>query len=173
MLTVTQLARKFDLSRTTILYYEREGLLSPYRRSEKRYRLYGDKEIKRLKAIVAYRSYGVPIKDIVGLLDENQGLRQETVLRKQFSALETEIQTLRQQQKTIITLLEEPALLKQQSLDKERWREIMKAAGIDEDVMENWHQQFEKMEPDAHQAFCKTLEVDKDQINQMHTNSRN
>ena len=31
MLTVTQLAKKYQISRTTILYYEREGLLNPNR----------------------------------------------------------------------------------------------------------------------------------------------
>ncbi len=29
MFTVTQLARKYDISRAAVLYYEREGLLMP------------------------------------------------------------------------------------------------------------------------------------------------
>ena len=45
MLTVTQLARECGLSRTTILYYEREGLLAPAHRSENGYRWYGENEI--------------------------------------------------------------------------------------------------------------------------------
>ncbi|GAA4649850.1 hypothetical protein GCM10023116_21310 [Kistimonas scapharcae] len=45
MLTVTQLARKYDISRTTLLYYERVGLLRPRQRSENGYRWYGEGEI--------------------------------------------------------------------------------------------------------------------------------
>jgi len=59
MFTVTQLARKFGISRATILYYEREGLLMPASRSDNGYRWYGDSEIERLEAIVSYRSYGI------------------------------------------------------------------------------------------------------------------
>ena len=62
MLTVTQLARECGISRTTILYYEKEQLLLPTVRSENGYRWYGDKEIERLKAISSYRSYGLVSK---------------------------------------------------------------------------------------------------------------
>ena len=81
MLTVTQLANRYQLSRTTILYYEREGLLLPRNRSENGYRWYGDDEIKRLESIIAYRSYGVPIKDIASLLNRNEGIEHERILR--------------------------------------------------------------------------------------------
>lgn len=56
MLTVTQLANACHVSRTTILYYERAGLLLPHC-----YRWYGDKELKRLESIVSYRSFGLSI----------------------------------------------------------------------------------------------------------------
>jgi DNA-binding transcriptional MerR regulator len=42
MLTVTKLAKTCDISRTTVLYYEREGLLTPKLRAENGYRWYGD-----------------------------------------------------------------------------------------------------------------------------------
>ncbi|MGI9277173.1 MAG: MerR family transcriptional regulator, partial [Endozoicomonas sp.] len=164
MLTVTQLARKYHISRTTVLYYEREGLLSPRSRSENGYRWYGDDEAVRLEAIMAYRSYGVPIRDIASLLDRTEDMEQERILRNQFAALEEEIQKLRQQQKAIVMLLEQPTLLEQQMVNKERWVEIMKAAGFDEQAMYNWHRQFEKMEPEAHQEFLESLSIDKKEI---------
>ncbi|WP_211827188.1 MerR family transcriptional regulator [Kistimonas asteriae] len=164
MLTVTQLARKYDISRTTLLYYERAGLLRPRQRSENGYRWYGEEEIKRLEAIIAYRSFGVPIRNIASLLNREDDLSQERLLRDQFTALEKEIQTLRQQQKAIVILLEQPDLLEQTMVNKERWVEIMQAAGFSEDDMKNWHQQFEKMEPDAHQEFLESLKIDNDEI---------
>lgn len=61
MYTVSQLARKHGITRSTMLYYEREGLLKPASRSDNGYRWYGEAENERLQAIVAYRSYGVPV----------------------------------------------------------------------------------------------------------------
>ncbi len=172
MLTVTQLARKYDISRTTILYYEREGLLNPCSRSANGYRWYGDNETERLESIMAYRSYGVPIKEIATLLDREGDMEQERILREQFTALETEIQRLRLQQKAIVMLLEKPALLEQNMVNKERWTEIMKAAGFNEEDMMNWHKQFEKMEPDAHQEFLESLNINQEEIEKIRAWSR-
>lgn len=68
MLTVSRLAKKLGLSRTTILYYEQQGLLKPSLIAENRYRWYGESEIERLKSIISYRSYGLSISDIRFLL---------------------------------------------------------------------------------------------------------
>ncbi len=57
MLTVTKLAKTCNISRSTILYYEREGLLKPTLRSENGYRWYGEPELKRLKGIIQFRSF--------------------------------------------------------------------------------------------------------------------
>ena len=40
----------------------------------------------------------------------------------------------------------------------------MKAAGLSDQDMQNWHQQFEKMEPDAHQEFLESLNIEADEI---------
>ena len=172
MLTVTQLAKNHHLSRTTILYYERAGLLLPTYRSENGYRWYGDAEVKRLAAIIAYRSFGVAIKNIAALLDRQDDMTQEHILRDQFNSLEQEIQKLRQQQKAIVMLLEQPTLLEQNMVNKERWVEIMKAAGLNEQDMKNWHKQFEKMEPDAHQEFLESLSIDADEITKIRSWSK-
>ncbi|WP_263079759.1 MerR family transcriptional regulator [Endozoicomonas sp. Mp262] len=173
MLTVTQLAKKYNLSRTAILYYERAGLLYPCSRSENGYRWYGDKEMQRLEAILAYRSFGLPITNIAALLDRKDNLTQEQILRDQFSSLEKEIRKLRQQQKAIVMLLEQPVLLEQTMVNKDRWVEIMKAAGLSEQDMKNWHKQFEAMEPDAHQEFLESLSIDKEEIKKIRNWSQN
>ncbi|WP_028866178.1 MerR family transcriptional regulator [Psychromonas aquimarina] len=164
MYTVTQLAKQYHLSRTTILYYERAGLLLPSCRSENGYRWYGDKEIKRLEAILAYRSFGVTIANMKTLLDRTDDKTQEHILRGQFNSLEKEIQKLRRQQKAIVMLLEQPTQQEHNMVNKQRWVEIMKAAGLNEQDMRNWHKQFEKMEPDAHQEFLESLSIGSDEI---------
>ena len=164
MLTVTQLAKRSHISRTTILYYERAGLLCPKTRSENGYRWYGDSEIKRLESILAYRSFGLAITDISALLDLDESITQEQILLDQFNSLEREIQKLRQQQKAIVMLLENHSLLEQNMVNKERWVETMKAAGLDDEAMKNWHKQFELMEPEAHQEFLESLSIAEDEI---------
>lgn len=164
MLTVTQIARRFGISRATILYYEREGLLMPANRSDNGYRWYGDSEIERLEAIVAYRSYGIPVANIGDLLDRKQGASQFQILRDHLNELGKEINLLRKQQKAIVALLQEPKLLEENMVTKERWVAIMSAAGFDEAAMRTWHQKFEQMEPDEHQKFLESLGIHAEEI---------
>lgn len=163
MITVTQLARECGLSRTTILYYEREGLLAPAHRSENGYRWYGEKEIQRLKTISSYRSYGLPISSIRTLLAQ-KGKSQAEILKDHFNELEREIQNLRAQQKAIVVLLQEPQLIEDNIVTKERWVQIMQAAGFSENDMVIWHQKFEEMEPAEHQKFLESLGIEQDEI---------
>ncbi len=167
MFTVTQLARKFDISRATILYYEKAGLLKPAFRSDNGYRWYGDSEIARLKAIVSYRSYGIPVANIGDLLDRKGGMSQFQILRDHLNKLGNEINFLRKQQKAIVALLQEPKLLEENMVTKERWVEIMTAAGFDETAMRAWHQKFEEMEPNEHQKFLESLGIDAEEIMQI------
>jgi len=44
-------------------------------------------------------------------------------------------------------------------VNKERWVEIMRAAGLTDEAMRNWHIQFERMEPEAHQEFLESLGI--------------
>ncbi|AQQ68853.1 MerR family transcriptional regulator [Microbulbifer agarilyticus] len=163
MLTVTQLARTFGISRATILYYEREGLLLPANRSENGYRWYGEKEVERLRMIVSYRSYGIPVASIAALIDR-KGESQAQILKAHFKELEQEIQLLRAQQKAVVALLQEPNMMEENMVTKERWVEIMRAAGFDDDAMIKWHQKFEEMEPEEHQKFLESLGIDQEEI---------
>jgi hypothetical protein len=49
-------------------------------------------------------------------------------------------------------------------LNKTRWIEIMRAAGLSDQDMHNWHVQFECMEPEAHQEFLGSLGIDAEEI---------
>lgn len=164
MLTVTQLAKKCGISRATVLYYEKEGLLAPTLRSDNGYRWYGEKEIERCESIVSYRSYGISVTNIGTLLDRNEGQSQTQLLRDHFNELEKEIGRLKQQQKAIVALLQEPKLLEENMVTKERWVEIMRASGFDDESMTSWHQNFERMEPKEHQKFLESLGINDEEI---------
>ena len=161
MLTVSRLAKKLGLSRTTILYYEKQGLLKPSLIAENGYRWYGESE--RLKSIISYRSYGLSISDI-RLLLEPLSISQGQILENHFRALEQEINNLRAHQKAIIELLKKSILLKEKFVNKAKWVEIMIAAGLSKEDMMKWHQKFEEMEPEEHQKFLKSLDMTQDEI---------
>ena len=61
MFSVSQLAKRHQLSRSTILYYERTGLLAPTLRGENGYRWYNNHQDAQLAMIVSYRALGVPV----------------------------------------------------------------------------------------------------------------
>lgn len=164
MYTVSKLAKKFGISRSTILYYEREGLLEPTSRLDNGYRWYGEEAIKRLESIVAYRSFGLPLDSISKLLEKPNGSSQSEILRNHFEHLENEINELRQQQAAIIGLLQDPTLMEKDMVTKERWTEIMRAAGFNDEDMINWHKKFEEMEPEEHQKFLESLGIGGEEI---------
>ncbi|MCG8428790.1 MAG: MerR family transcriptional regulator [Chromatiales bacterium] len=164
MLTITKLAKRFGISRTTILYYEKVGLLLPASRTDNGYRWYDDKESQRLEQILAYRSFGMSIDDIKQLLDLNGTGTHDHLLRRQFNNIEREIQSLRLQQKAIVDFIGMSNLLENEMVTKDRWVEIMRAAGLSDEDMHNWHRQFEKMEPEAHQEFLESLSISADEI---------
>ncbi|TQV72191.1 MerR family transcriptional regulator [Aliikangiella marina] len=172
MLTVSKLAKRFNISRTTLLYYEQAELLFPATRSDNGYRWYGEQEIERLKRIVNYRSFGISITQIKHLLDKTEDNDQEKILRKQFDHLEQEIRSLRKQQKAIVTFMDSPEFANSQSMTKEKWTAILRASGMNDDDMMKWHRQFEKMEPQAHQAFLESLNIPKTEIRQIRKMSR-
>ena len=94
MYTVGALARSVGLARSTLLYYDRIGLLPPSRRSVARYRLYGEDARSRLEAIRTYRGVGLGLGEIRALLDAHGG-RTAAILTDRLDQLNQEIAHLR------------------------------------------------------------------------------
>jgi DNA-binding transcriptional MerR regulator len=164
MLTVTKLAKTCKISRATVLYYEREGLLKPTLRSDNGYRWYGEAEIKKLNDILRFRSFGIPVAEIQILINQDESACQSKVLKAQFEKIEQQILDLRKQQSAIVNLLQQPELLEKDMVTKERWVEIMRVSGFSDEDMVKWHQNFEKMEPEEHQIFLESLGIDAEEI---------
>lgn len=68
--TVKQLSGLAGVTVRTLHLYDSIGLLKPSVRTEKRYRLYGEAELLRLQQIIFYKELDVPLKDILGILDD-------------------------------------------------------------------------------------------------------
>ncbi len=82
----------------------------PNCRSDNGYRWYGEKEQTRIESIISYRSFGLSIQENYRAT-WSQRRQTRANLVNQFNALDKEIQNLRQQQKAIVMLLEQPELL--------------------------------------------------------------
>lgn len=155
--SVGRLARRFGLSRTTLLYYDRLGLLRASERSAAGYRLYSAQDEARLAAICRYRQVGLTLSQIRALLAGNAS-RTAQVLEARLDQLNGEIEALREQQRVIVRLLERPGKLRgARALDKARWVAILRASGLDDDAMHRWHAEFERQAPAAHQDFLESL----------------
>ena len=164
MLTISQLARRFGLSRSTLLYYDSIGLLSPSLRSAANYRLYSSDDVERMELIDLYRQAGLPLKDVARVLSSGQSSATE-LLTLRLKSLSQEIRKLRRQQQMIVDLLEgEAALRETRSLDKEGWVAVLRATGLSDDDMSRWHIEFERLTPQAHQDFLESLGLEDDEI---------
>jgi len=163
-LTVTRLARACGLSRTTVLYYESLGLVKPLRRSAGNYRLYGDSEVERLRQVCLYRNAGLKLADIRSILDRPLG-DAASVLRRRLNELGQEIERLREHQRVIARLLGSAYRLRRMRMvTKEKWVEVMRAAGFSEEQMHRWHVEFEKAAPEEHQEFLEFLHIPAEEV---------
>jgi DNA-binding transcriptional MerR regulator len=164
MLTISQLARRFGLSRSTLLYYDSIGLLSPSERSGANYRLYSPQDVRRMELIDLYRKTGLPLADIARVVSSDKG-KLARVLESRLRALNGEIQDLRRQQHLIIQLLRRRAARRgARWLDKDAWVTILRATGMGEEDMRRWHVEFERFSPEAHQDFLESLGLGAEEI---------
>ncbi len=171
MYTIGELSKRSGLSRSTLLYYDRKGILSPSGRSESNYRLYSDADLSRLNLILNYRETGVSLKQIKQLLDSKTN-QSTTILEQRLSTLNSEISQLREQQKIIIKLLENDSPhRKSRTLTKETWVELLRAAGLSDDDMHQWHVEFERNMPEAHQDFLESLGIEPKEIKKIRQQS--
>jgi DNA-binding transcriptional MerR regulator len=162
--SVGRLAKRFGLSRSTLLYYDRIGLFLPSARSAAGYRVYGELEVKRLEAICRYRKAGLSLEQIGKLLESASG-RAAQLLEERLQQLNDEIERLREQQRIIVRLLANPKRLRRaRAIDKDRWVAILRAAGLDDAAMHRWHMEFERMAPKAHQDFLESLGLPKAEV---------
>ncbi|WP_027891106.1 heavy metal-responsive transcriptional regulator [Calidithermus chliarophilus] len=103
MYRIGELARKTGVSRDTLRFYEREGLLRPEGRSEGGYRLYEAEAVRRLRFIKQAQALGLSLEEIKAVLEVMQEGRPpcadvRRMLRQKVALLEqriAELSTLR------------------------------------------------------------------------------
>jgi MerR family transcriptional regulator, thiopeptide resistance regulator len=162
-LTVSALARRHGLARSTLLHYHRIGLLKPGVRSASGYRMYGPDEVTRLSRIVELRNAGLSLQMIKRVLDARTPLAE--VLEEQIGVLNARVAQFREQQRVVLSLLELTASKpRRRTLSKETWTGMFRAIGMSDQEMRRWHANFETTMPEAHADFLHSLGLGQEEI---------
>ncbi|ABZ75562.1 transcriptional regulator, MerR family [Shewanella halifaxensis HAW-EB4] len=121
MYRISELAEKVGLSRSTLLYYEKVGLISAKRQANG-YRSYSEQDLQRLKLLQQLQAGGLSLKECQSCLESriDRGL-----LLQRLKVLDDEI------------------------AEKQQARELLSAM-LGMSSMRDWHQTTEKQAPHAH-----------------------
>ena len=68
MIRIGELAHQSQVSRDTLRFYEKHGLITPCARTDAGYRLYAESDIKRIGFIVSAKKVGFTLNEIQQLL---------------------------------------------------------------------------------------------------------
>lgn len=171
-MTISQLARKHGLSRSTLLYYDRIGLLKPDGRLGNDYRHYSPDSEKRLRQIRLYRQTGLPLAEIRQILERpKQDLA--AALERQLHEVLAQMEALRSRQRVIVELLKNRRLLERvRNMDREKWVRLLRASGFTDEDLGCWHRDFERTDPEYHQRFLEFLGLPPEEIRAVREHSR-
>ena len=92
-ITIQEVANNFDLSKDTLRYYEKEGLIGPVKKNKSGIREYTENDLNRIEFIKCMRSAGLSIsvlKEYIKLYDEGEHTKEMRI-----SLLEQERVTLK------------------------------------------------------------------------------
>ncbi len=170
--SISTIARACGLSRSTLLYYDRIGLLRPAGRTASGYRYYTDAERTRLARVRRFREVGLSLKEIRAVLSSG-GKPGTKLLEKRLRATAENIVELKSQQRLLAGMLRRVARSKHwASVDTRLWVEMLEAAGMDDAAKKRWHKEFEHRAPDGHQEFLLSLGVAADEVSRIRSWSR-
>ncbi|MBW8183123.1 MerR family transcriptional regulator [Shewanella nanhaiensis] len=121
MYRISELATQVGLSRTALLYYEKQQLIKGQRLSNG-YRVYSDKDLQRIRLIQKLQAGGLTLKECKACLEAKVDRK---LLQNRLQKLDEEI------------------------AQKQQSRQLL-AAMLGEGGLKTWHESLDKLAPDAH-----------------------
>lgn len=164
MYTIRDLCDKSGLSRSTLLYYDSIGILSPTSRSGANYRLYSEEALMQLGRICTYREAGVPLDEIGHILDMGESI-ERAVLEKTLSLLNKEARQIKQRQDKVTSMLHEEKGPISLDIDLRSVMSTLEAIGFGEDMLLKIHKMIEDESPDMHRKLLTLLDFSNDEVN--------
>lgn len=169
---ISQLGRLSGLSRSTLLYYDRIGLLRASGRTPSGYRTYTRQDVQQLNRICHFRQAGLALAEIRLLLSA-RGRPHAAVLEKRLQQAGDQIVALRNQQRLLASMLK--GITRQNgpaTVNKDMWVEMLRAAGVSESSMNRWHAEFERRSPQGHHEFLTSLGLSEPDIRRIRSWSK-
>ncbi len=121
MYLISEIATQVGLSRSTLLYYEKLGLIEGQRLGNG-YRTYSDRDVQRLRLIKQFQAGGLTLKECKACL--NAKIERQILLNR-IQQLDADIS------------------------QKQKSRQLL-AALLGEGGLKEWHESIDKIAPDAH-----------------------
>jgi DNA-binding transcriptional MerR regulator len=171
--SISKIAGACGLSRSTLLYYDRIGLLRPSGRTAAGYRYYTDADRTRLQRVRHFREAGLTLKEIRAVLSSG-GKPGTKLLEKRLRETAENIVGLKNQQRMLARMLRQVAAAGKRlaTVDTQLWVEMLEAAGMDEAAMKRWHMEFERRAPDSHEEFLLSLGIPAGEVARIRSWSR-
>lgn len=173
MYSIGYLCKKFKMSRSAILYYDKMELLKSSRNEKNNYRSYDEDQVKRLEKIISYRESGISLKNIqkILILESNSV---SNILIKRIEEIQMEILNLKKQEKIAIdVLIEEVIKNKKTDFTVESWSNLLQNLGYNDKAMFNWHREFEIKNSKLHREFLRNLKMQDKEIDHLVKKLRN
>ncbi|MEG1254276.1 effector binding domain-containing protein [Clostridium sp.] len=92
--TISQVAKGFNISTRTLRYYEQIGLLQSIKKNDYAYRTYDDSAVRRLQQIIILRKLRIKLKEISIILQNDDAVTAIEVFRENLKEVNNEIISL-------------------------------------------------------------------------------
>lgn len=126
---VGELARATGLTVRALHHYDELGLLVPSERTSAGYRLYGQRDVRRLYRIVALRCLGLRLDEISAVID-GHGLGLGETVARQTEAVDRQLEDLRRVRDRLVAISD--VLDRQEKPSIDQLTRTMEAMGVHE-----------------------------------------
>lgn len=141
MMTIKEVAKRYNITTNKLRFYEKKGLLKPYRDPESGYRKYSVEDLLTLQIILTYRALEVPVKLIEDLLSSDQRKTLMDQLYTQWAMVNEQLHKYRKMQEALEVVLDEQLTGTAQALTES----VLKAGNLIGDyslTQNNWEDRW-------------------------------
>ncbi len=141
MLSISRVSKIIGVARSTLLYYERIGIIIPERNPDNGYREYSQKDFDTLLLVRQLQQAGFSLKESAGIME---GTLDPDLIRRRYQALEQQIESMNMAKEVLSSLL--------------MCATGETSPGDDFDSRgRSWHADFERKGAEAHSAWLQRL----------------
>ena len=105
--SVKDVCNKYGITRKTLFYYDRTGLLKPAERQGKQlFKYYNDESLERIESILMFRDVGLTILEVKAIIDEKDKSNILAVLKRAKERIGVDYQEKQEQLRRLNNLIE-------------------------------------------------------------------